>query len=172
MLKEVQRDQGLTVLLLISAAALAFLVVRDLGAGLPDLPSVPTNSAPVSLRLPVREFEGVLNPDRIPLLAVPTNQLGSFLSAYFQPAPKPKPPPPTTRKIDLTYLGFFQAGERSRQAVVQLGDQQVIAGVGSNVVADLSVAGMELRTLTLTNPAAQSHILHFNVKTNLEVPIQ
>lgn len=170
MLKEVQRDQGLTVMLLLSAAALLFLVVREFGTNLPGTPSAPTNGV-ATVRLPTRGFEGIFDPGRFPSLALHSNESGNFYTSHFQPPAAPKPKPPTTRRVDLTYLGFLEAGGGPRRAVVDLAGQQTLVPAGSNLIANLAVGGIELRTLTLTNPEAVSHILQFNVKTNLEVPL-
>lgn len=171
MLKEVQRDLGLTALLVLSAALLLYLVVREFGAGMPEVPRAVAGAAPVSTQLPAREFEGLFRPDRVPVLQVPTNQVGAFYTLYFQPPPKPQPPPPTTRVAELTYLGFFEAGGKPRSAIVRLGDAQAVVPVGSNLLANVFVSAIELRTLTLTNTAGMTNRITFNVKTNLEVPI-
>lgn len=171
MLKEVQRDLGLTVLLVLSAALLLYLVVRDFGTGMPELPRAGAAGVSPATRLPAREFQGLFGTDRVPALQVPTNQLGAFYTLYFQPPPKPQPPPPTTRRVEMTYLGYFEAGGKPRSAIVRLGDAQAIVPVGSNLVANVSVNAIELRTLVLTNTAGVTNWILFNVKTNLEVPI-
>jgi hypothetical protein len=169
MLKEVQRDRGLTVLLLVSAGLLVYLVVRDFGSGMPDEPRLSTGVAPPLAVLPTREFAGLFG-------AVSTQRVaaasGGFHTTHFQPPPKPSPPAPTTRTVEATYLGYFEAGGRPRRAIVRLGEAQAIIPAGSNLVADVFVSGIAMRTLTLTNAAGATNVLAFDVKTNLVVPIQ
>jgi hypothetical protein len=99
-----------------------------------------------------------------------TNQWNGFFTTHFQPRPSPPAKPPTTRKLDLTYLGFLQAGTGPRRAVVQDGGSRWIGSVGSNLVANFFVAAIEPRVLVVTNTEGRTNQLEFRAKTTLEVP--
>lgn len=168
MFRDLQRDMGLAVVLLAGTGLLLYLLVGDLGAGLPDFPparvSVATTPLPALERLPA-----VASAPRFPALTLSTNQPSMFFTTHFQP---PSPQPPSTRKVDLTYLGYLQAGESPRQAYVLVGERLVAGALGSNVVADLRVMEIALRHVWLTNAAGATNQLEFKVKKTLEVPAQ
>lgn len=101
-----------------------------------------------------------------------TNAGNPFFTLAIQPPPPPKPPPPppTTRKVEVTYRGFFETSVGVRRAVVQVADQQVLAGRGDKVVGDYLAGEIELRHLTLTNAAGQSVRFEFAKAQPIEVP--
>jgi hypothetical protein len=168
MLKALQRDRWLAWMLLAATGILLVLVVRDFGVGLPEFPRSPRRAPSSALTVPVSEFDGLFSAVRVPRLLTPTNAFGPFYTAYFQPPP---PKPPTTRKVDLTYLGYIETDAGPRRAFVQVGETLFVGPAGSNVVADLAVAAIDLRTLVLTNRAAQTNQLEFNVRKPVEVPL-
>ncbi|MBL9127779.1 MAG: hypothetical protein JNL97_09035 [Verrucomicrobiales bacterium] len=101
-----------------------------------------------------------------------TNTGNPFFTLAIQPPPPPTPPPaaPSTRKLDLVYRGFFETSARVRRAVVQVADKQVIAGKGERVVADYSVADIQLGHLGMTNAAGVAAKLDFSKAAQIEVP--
>ncbi len=107
-----------------------------------------------------------------PDLSPATNALNAFFTRHFIPPPAPPPPAPTTKTIELTYLGFFQADGSVKTVVVKLADAFLIRPVGTTLTANLFAADASLQNLTLTNSAAQTNILVLNTKKSLEVPIQ
>jgi hypothetical protein len=97
----------------------------------------------------------------------------AFATRHFIPPPgPPPPPPPTTRKVELTYLGFYQAAVGPRQAMVRIADSFLVRPVGSKLITNLFVAQATAQSLLLTNPAAQTNLLPVNIKKEVEVPIQ
>ncbi len=98
-----------------------------------------------------------------------TNNLNPFLTRYFMPR---ETAPPTTRKIEVTYQGFYQTADGPVHAVYKLGDAFVASAVGTKVTANLFIADANMHTLTLTNTASQTNVIPLNVKKELEVPIQ
>lgn len=156
------------VLLLAGLIALAVLILTDLDVGLPEFPAAQRRPDGAAAPISVSEIENVLSPARYALLIPPTNSLNPFYTTYFQP---PAPKPPTTRKVELTYQGFYRNAEGQKRAFVKIGDRLFVGPVGSNVVADLSVVDISLRTLTLRN-AAQTNTLEFNTRKELEIPVQ
>jgi hypothetical protein len=109
--------------------------------------------------------------------AVPSpqpEQTSAFHTTYFVPPPKPPPPAaPTTKKVELTYLGFLQANTNSpKLALVQNADQQWTGSLGSNLVANVFIANILQTSLVVTNTEGQTNQLPFRTKTTLEVPIQ
>jgi hypothetical protein len=81
-------------------------------------------------------------------------------------------PPPTTRNIELTYQGFYQAGDGTKHTICKLGDTFIAVPVGGKIATNLFVADATLQALTLTNQAAQTNILPLNAKKELVVPMQ
>lgn len=105
-----------------------------------------------------------------------TNQLDPFFTLHFIPAPKPPapppPPPPTTRKIELTYLGFYQTEGAPKQVIAKLADSFLVAPIGTKLTANLFAADATMQTLTLTNSSAQTNLLQLDAKREIDVPAQ
>lgn len=103
-----------------------------------------------------------------------TNSANPFFSLAIQPPPPPPPPAPspTTRKIDVTYRGFFETSAGIRRAVIQVADKQILARRGDKVVADYATAAIELKHLALTNAAGTAVRLEFAKPQSLEIPVK
>lgn len=126
--------------------------------------SVITNLVPiVRIEAAARLFAGT------PRGRADTNLLDPFFTRHFSP-PVVQAPPLTTRKITLTYQGFYETEGAARRAFIKLGDLLLDAPAGSNFTANLFLAGMNAKSATLTNLAGQTNVLEFNAKTELEVP--
>jgi hypothetical protein len=96
-----------------------------------------------------------------------------FYTRYFVPAPAPgPPPPPTTRKIEITYLGYYKTTGSTTRAMVRMIDTLVEIPVGSQLVTNLSISAANIQALVLTNNAGLTNLLPMNVKTIVEVPLK
>jgi hypothetical protein len=169
MLKGFNQDYWVAAILVAGLLALLAIVLRDYGVGLPEIPR--TGTRPHPIMPPVSESE----PDRLfptePMsgLRPEPGQPSPFYTAHFQP---PRPKPPTTRKVNMTYLGLLELAGGERRAFLRVDNDTRIAPMGTAIVADLAVADMDRRTLTLTNSSSGTNILLFNVSKAVEVPIQ
>jgi len=164
-----ERDRWLAVLLLGGLSALLAFAVMNLGGSLPDLPKPirrPPNAKP---SIQVAGIDSLFAPTPLAQLASPPKMLNPFDTTYYQPAPSK---PPTTRKVALTYQGFFQTAEGQKRAFLNVDDKLVVGPAGSKVVADLVVMNIALRSVTLTNSTAQTNVLEFNARKEVEVPVQ
>ena len=170
MSKSLQRDFIIAFAMLGGVLVLLWFGLRDLGGSLPDIPGRRTGRSWDLFQHPATPTGSFVSGAGSPSLVLGTNQWNGFFTTYFQPQPKPAPKPPATRKLDLTYLGFLQAGSGPRKALVQDGSTQRIGAIGSNLVANLFVASIEPRVLVLTNTEGQTNRLEFRSRTTLEVP--
>jgi hypothetical protein len=166
MLKGLQRDRWLATLLLVGLLILLFLVLRDYGVGLPQFPIPARRSESALIPITENRLEELLTPSAVPTLHT-TNLNNPFFTAHFQP---PKPPAPTTRKVNMTYQGFFQTTDGDKYAFVRVDDTDVTIARGRPIVADLHVAEINVRTLVLTNTASRTNVLEFNQTVPVEVP--
>ncbi len=128
------------------------LALTNLGGKAPAFRERESFSTPPQSPAPVAEarlliLAGMSGPNRSPA-PTPSILLSHVTSL---PLPTPPPPPPTTRKIELTYLGFYQTGEGPKHAVVKLGDAFLVSPVGARVASNLFVAQATMQALTLTN---------------------
>ncbi len=153
---------------------LVYLVLTHLGGKPPDFRetrfvAAPATSTPPSFDRLVTLF----SPAEWPKPLSVTNGPDPFMTRYFVPPPTPAPPPPpTSRKIEVTYLGFYQTADNPQDAIVKVADSFVIARVGRPIETNLFVAQAKMQSLLLTNLAAQTNLVLLNVKKQIEVPIR
>ena len=149
---------------------LLYLAVTGLGGRTPDL----RQGDLIQLQSPpaIAQLEQLFSANAWPKWVTNTNTLNPFLTRHFIPIQNPDAPPPTTRKIELTYQGFYETAGGPRIAVVKLGEAFLTAPLGAKLTANLFAAQATMQALTLTNPAAQTNLLLLNGKKELEVPIQ
>jgi hypothetical protein len=167
MLKSVERDRWIAALLLIGLVVLLGFVVRHFGVDIPEFPASHRRPPAPTAVVPIGRLDALDSLFKVPQLWRPTNPVTPFYTTHFQPPP---PKPPTTRKVDLTYVGHFRASGGERRAYVRVGDNLFVGPTGSNVVADLTVTDIALRTLTLKSPT-QTNVLEFKVLKQVEVPL-
>jgi hypothetical protein len=147
---------------------LLYLALLTLGGKLPPLHDADVSAAPTQSPVPVASLYDLFSADAWPRLAGNTNAVEPFFTRHFIPSPIP---PPTTRKIEVTYQGFYQAGTGPKQALIKLGATFVVSPIGAAIATNLFVADATFQTLTLTNRAAQTNLLSLNAKKEIEVPI-
>jgi hypothetical protein len=147
---------------------LALAVLRLRGTSPPFLETT-SHTSPAQSPVPVTRLENLFAPGSWPKTAGETNSLSPFATRHFIP---PTPSPPTTRKIELTYQGFYQTGEDPKHVFLQVDSALVVSLVGGRIATDLFVADAALQTLTLTNLAAQTNVLTLNAKKTVEVPVK
>jgi hypothetical protein len=167
-MNSLERDHWLAVVLLGGLATLLTFAAMSLGGSLPVLPKPnrrPANAAPA---IPVGSVNALFAPPTLAQLAPPANMVSPFYTTYYQP---PTPAAPTTRKVALTYQGFVETADGQRRAFLKVDETLCVGPVGSKVVADLVVMDIGMRKLVLTN-LAQTNVLEFNARKELEVPVQ
>jgi hypothetical protein len=147
---------------------LVYLALTHLGGKAPELRDTDAVAPPQSL-VPVAGLERLFSPRIWPQSLIDTNKLNPFFTPYFTP---PAPPPPTTRKIEVTYQGFFQTGVDLKRTIYKLGEAYLVAPIGARIATNLFIADATMQVLTLTNLSAQTNILPLNKKTEIVVPIQ
>jgi hypothetical protein len=155
--------------LLAGLLALLALALRDYGVGLPEFPSPTARTGPALPPPSAGQFERLLPSKLGAALRQDPEFVGPFYTVHFQP---PTPKPPTTRKVNMTYLGLLESAEGLRSAFLHVDKATQIVQLGDLVVADLAVAAMDLRSLTLTNSASETNLLQFKVSKAVEVPIR
>ncbi len=151
---------------------LLYLVVRGAGGHAPPFhQSSAASPAPPSVA-PIARLGTLFATEQWPKPGAATNNPSPFFTRYFVPVPSPAPPPPTTRKIEITYLGFYETGGDLKSAVLKIGDAFVTARLGTLIATNLYVSQATMQTLTLTNLAAQTNLLVLNTKKEIEVPLK
>ncbi len=144
-----------------------YLAVTHLGGKTPDFRIADFSTAPSPGPVPIAKMESLFSSAQWPNPA--TNTSNPFFTSYFVPI---TPPPATTRKVEVTYQGFYQAGDTFKHAVVKVGESFVVAVIGAPVTTNLFVAEATMQNLMLTNLAAQTNLLLLNAKKEIEVPIK
>jgi hypothetical protein len=148
---------------------LLYLAVAALGGKSPDYRETDGVTSPPRSPVPVAGLERLFSPETWPKSLIDTNRLDPFVTRYFIP---PVAPPPTTRKIEVTYQGYYQTGEGAKNTIFKLGDAFQVAPIGARIATNLFIADATMQALTLTNLAAQTNILPLNTKKEIVVPLQ
>ena len=176
MLKFLENSRWFSATVLIGTLVLLTLAAFDLGGDLQNHAELKRRANPPDATVLVGKIEALFSPATLVALRPATNGVNAFYTTHFQPPPTPPkpadptPPPPAPKKIQLTYQGVYQTAAGEKKAFVKVGDGLFVGPVGAKVAADLVVADITVRTLVLKNAAAQTNILEFNVKKDVEVP--
>jgi len=147
------------------------VAITSLGGNSPIYREADSVLVPPQSPAPVAKLTDLFSPGSWPKTLGDTNTINPFYTRHFIPPQTPVPPPPTTRKIELTYQGFYETSDNSKRVIVKLGDAFLVAAVGTKVTANLYAVQATMQALTLTNPAAQTNVLLLNTKKEIEVPI-
>lgn len=151
---------------------LLILVIIKVGGKAPDFrdaessPTAPRTVAPIPKL--VQLFEPAQWPGPLPS----TEGSSPFFTRYFVPVASPTAPPPTTKKIEVTYQGYFETSDGPRNAVIKVADVFMVIPVGGSVATNFFVGEASMQSLTLTNPTAPPTILPLNSKKEIEVPVK
>ena len=148
---------------------LLYLAVVNLGGKTPSYGEANGIGGAAQSPAPVASLERLYQPGAWPKPVSQTNLLNPFFTRYFVP---PTPPAPTTRKIEVTYQGFYQANTGPKRTIFKLDAAFVVAPIGAQIATNLYIADATMQAMTLTNLAAQTNIVPLNVKKELIVPIQ
>ena len=152
---------------------LVYLTASSLGGKTPEFREADSFSNPTQSPAPVARLDPLFTAGPWTNSFADTNSLNPFFTRHFIPPPTPPPPaPPTTRKVEMTYQGFYQTGDSLKQAMLKVGNSFVVTPVGASVETNLFIAEATLLNLTLTNLAAQTNILSLNTQKVIEVPIK
>lgn len=133
---------------------LLYLAITNLGGKAPDFRDAVAVANPPQSPAPVAGIEGLFSPGIWPKSLVDTNRLNPFFTPHF--IPPPAPPPSTTRKIEVTYLGFYQTGDDLKHAIFKLGKAAPVAPPAARTGTNL-LAAAALPAPTLTNLSAQTN---------------
>lgn len=169
-LLQTMRSRGFALTVHAGLWCLVYLAVTHLGGKTPQYHIAESGAPATPQPVPVAKINALFTPGQWP--QPNSNSLNPFFTKYFVPVPSPKPPAPTTRKIDVTYQGFYQAGDELKHAVVKVGDDFVVASIGASIATNLFVADATLQNLLLTNLTAQTNLLLLNSKREIEIPIK
>ena len=153
---------------------LLLLILTGIGGTRPHFQEATPDPAAVIAPVPVAKLDGLFTSGPQTNSSANTTGLDPFITSHFMPRTPPPPPPPTTRKIELTYQGFYQTGNDPKRALIQFDGALVGIPVGQNVATNLVVASVTATNLTLTNSAiiGQSNVLVLNTKKEIEIPIR
>ncbi len=130
-----------------------------------------SHTSPAQTPVPVARLPNLFTPESWARHPGETNTPGAFATTYFTPV-TPPPPPPTTRKIELTYRGYYQPDAGDRRVFLQMDQALVVGVVGQLLTTNLFIADATMQTITFTNPPAQTNVLKLNTKQVIEVPLQ
>jgi len=150
---------------------LVYLSAFNLGGKAPPYSEADSSGPPSQTLPPVGKLAPLLGTGIWPKSIIDTNALSPFFTRHFIPPAAPTPPPPTTKKVELTYQGFYQTADGPKQTIVKMGDSFLITSPGTKVTANLFIADATMQSLTLTNTSQQTNILTLNTKKEIEVPL-
>src|SRR5689334_9583652 len=88
---------------------LLFFAITKFGGNAPIYKDAVALSSPAQSPAPVAKLDRLSAAGLWPAIVTDTNAPSLFFTKHFIPPQAPAPPAPTTRKIDITYLGFSDA---------------------------------------------------------------
>ena len=172
MLSETLRSRWFSACLHAGLWLLLVMTVAGLGGRHARFSEADADPIAVQKPVPVAKLDQLyVTTNRVTRIIDPASQ-APFATAHFIPAVAPTPPPPTTRRVEITYQGYFQTTDGPLKTMLRLGDVFVTVPVGGVVVSNLWVASAAFKTLTLTNSAGQTNVVEVNAKQVLEVPLK
>ncbi len=167
------RSRWLAILVQVCLWLLLYLTIVHLGGRKPGVGERTSFTLPSQSPVPVADVASLFGPDQWPRSLVATNVLNPFYTTFFVPPPSPAPPPPpTTKKVDVTYQGFYQAGDGPKKAIAKVADAFVIAPIGAPIASNTFIANASVQLMTLTNGAGQTNLVPLNLTKQIEVPIK
>jgi hypothetical protein len=168
------RNRSFVVIVHVGLWVLLYLALRGMGGRMPEYRDARAATSAPQTVVPVSKLDQLFSQAALPAggSLTNTNPAGPFFTKHFIPPTTPAPPPPTTKKIELTYQGFYDAAGQGKRAVIKMGEAFLICSPGSNVTANLFVAQATMQSLLLTNASAQTNLLLLNTKKEIEVPIK
>ena len=172
MLNETLRSRSFSGVVHAGTWLLLLLIISGIGGKRPPFREAPLDPTDVTMPVPVAKMENLFASTDRPKPTADPGSLNPFITSHFQPPPAPPPPAPTTRKIELTYQGFYQTGDSPKHVLIRSGDALLSVVVGGIVDTNLFVASATATNVTLTNAAVQTNVLMLNTKKELEVPIR
>jgi len=172
MLNETLRSRWFSACLHAGLWLLLLFAVLGIGGRTPIYREGEADPAAVVTPVPVAKMEKLFVATNWPKLVVDAANQNAFATLHFIPPVVPAPPPPTTRKVEITYQGYYEASGGPRRAMMRFGDLLYSIPVGNSVITNLWVADAVFQTLTLTNNAGQTNVLTVNVKKEVEVPLK
>jgi hypothetical protein len=151
---------------------LLLLVIIKVGGKAPDFREAESSSAAPQNLAPIAKLGSLFEPAQWPAPLANSEGSGPFFTRYFVPVASPAPPPPTTRKIEVSYQGYYQTSDGPKNAIIKVADAFMVIPVGGAVATNFFIGDATMQSLTLTNPSAQPTILPLNSKKEIEVPIK
>jgi len=155
---------------------LVYLVVLGLRGRSTEYTEANAYSEPAQSPAPVARLGSLFGPNQLPKPLGDTNLLNLFYTRHFVPPPAPAapppPPPPTTRKVEMTYLGYYQAADSPLQIMVKMPSGFVVTHIGALIETNEYVAQATMQMLVLTNRSARTNLLPLNIKQDIEVPLK
>lgn len=157
------------------AGLVLILLLRDVGGELPALPQFVPATAPGNLGPTNGHLAKMFTPAALATVAPAANLPTPFVTAFFQPPPPPPPPDPKikkTRKVALTYNGFFETSTGEKRAYLLVGGAMAMLPTGAPVISDLMISNIQRLQLTLVRGSTQEVAVPFRGSTEVEVPAE
>jgi hypothetical protein len=172
-LQQILRSRWFVLFLHAALWVFLYLGITNLGGKPPALNGGAPSSTQPQTALPIPKLEPLFASGLVrEAICSPTNAPNPFFTRYFVPPAPPAPPPPTTRKLEVTYQGFFQTGNGPKHAVLNLAGGLMFVRVGALLATNVYVADANLQSVILTNTSSQTNKLTLNEKKEIEVPIR
>lgn len=152
---------------------LLYLAAVQLDGKEPNFSTTNPYAASPQTPVPVAKLEPLFTARDWMTPSAETNAENPFLTRYFVPPPKPAPPPPpTTKKIPVTYQGYFITATGPKKVIVKLPEGFARVAVGEPILTNYYAAQATMWSLLLTNKAAETNLLLLNTPKELEVPLK
>ena len=158
------------------AGLLVVLLLGTFGGELPVLPRFVPPATVGSFGPTDNRLAQLFAPAALAVVSPITNLPAPFITAFIQPPP-PKPPPPEpevkkTRKVTLTYNGYFETSTGEKRAYVVVGGVTSLLPLGAPVISDLMISNIQRLELTLKRAITQEVAVPFRGSKEVEIPAE
>lgn len=166
------RSYGVAAAVFTAGLLVLILLVQDFGDSPTNLPRFEPVATTIALGPTNSRLADLFTPAALAASALATNLPPPFATTFFQPPPPKPAPAKKTRKVTLTYNGFFETSSGEKRAYVMVGGALAMLPPGAPVVSDLMISNIQRAELTLMRAGTQAVTVPFRGSQEVEIPAE
>lgn len=146
-------------------------VAFKLGGDIPALPRLTMQARPNVDSTFGKRIETLFEPQPSNELLDPKPSQSPFFTQYYKAPPQPPPPKkPQTKKLKITFQGFYTPSSEDQKAFIMINDQFKSVSVGEVVIANLYLLSLEKNKIEIGAQKGTPKSIAFRQTTTIEIP--